>query len=115
MPETILVNVSPLETRVALLDNGLVQEVYFEHEGGHGLVGNIYLGKITRILPGIQAAFVDIGLDRNGILALPPVAVPDADGSNTPSVKPALYQGQKILVQVSHDPGAGPCLRAARG
>ena len=104
MPETILVNVSPLETRVALLESGLVQEVYFEHEGGHGIVGNIYLGKITRILPGIQAAFVDIGLDRNGILALPPATVPDADGSNTPSTKPALFQGQKILVQVTHEP-----------
>jgi ribonuclease G len=66
--DEILVNVSPTETRVALVENGLVQEVYLERARNKGLVGNIYRGKVVRVLPGMQAAFVDIGLERAGFI-----------------------------------------------
>jgi ribonuclease G len=66
--DEILVNVSPPETRVALVENGLVQEVYLERTRNKGLVGNIYKGKVVRVLPGMQAAFVDIGLERAGFI-----------------------------------------------
>ena len=64
MTGELLINVTPSETRVALIENGLLQEVNIEREAKRGLVGNIYLGKIIRVLPGMQAAFVDINLDR---------------------------------------------------
>src|SRR5690606_34516985 len=68
MTDEILVNVSPTETRVAVLENGLVQEIYLERTRNKGLVGNIYKGKVVRVLPGMQAAFVDIGLERAGFI-----------------------------------------------
>lgn len=106
MAEDIYINISPVETRVAVLEGGLVQEVLFERENNRGIVGNIYLGKIARILPGMQSAFVDIGLERNGILALPKVKEAASPGSPSaaPAPAPVLYQGQKILVQVTREP-----------
>ena len=64
MSEEILINVTPRETRVALVENGLLQEIFIERARRRGLVGNIYLGRVCRVLPGMQAAFVDIGLER---------------------------------------------------
>ncbi|HKK15884.1 MAG TPA: Rne/Rng family ribonuclease, partial [Gammaproteobacteria bacterium] len=66
MSEEILINVTPQETRVALVENGVLQEVYIERSQKRGLVGNIFKGRVSRILPGMQAAFVDIGLERTG-------------------------------------------------
>ena len=68
MSEEILINVTPPETRVALIENGVVQEVLIERTASRGLVGNIYKGKICRVLPGMQAAFVDAGLARAAFL-----------------------------------------------
>ena len=68
MTEEILVNVTPRETRVALVENGVLQELFVERSSKRGLVGNIYRGKVSRVLPGMQAAFVDIGLDRAAFL-----------------------------------------------
>jgi ribonuclease G len=62
MSEEILINVTPVETRVALVENGMLQEVYIERASRKGIVGNIYKGKVVRVLPGMEAAFVDIGL-----------------------------------------------------
>jgi len=68
MPEQILLNFTPQETRVAIMHYGVVQEVQIERTNSRGLVGNIYLGKIVRILPGMQSAFIDIGLERTAFL-----------------------------------------------
>ena len=64
MSEEILVNVTPMETRVAVVDNGATQDVHIERTVNRGIVGNIYAGKVVRVLPGMQAAFVDIGLNQ---------------------------------------------------
>ena len=64
MSEEILINVTPRETRVALVENGMLQEVYVERASRRGYVGNIYKGRVQRVMPGMQAAFVEVGLDR---------------------------------------------------
>ncbi|MDH5614295.1 MAG: Rne/Rng family ribonuclease, partial [Gammaproteobacteria bacterium] len=64
MSEEILINMTPQETRVAVLENGILQELYIERTRKRGLVGNVYKGRVSRILPGMQAAFVDVGLER---------------------------------------------------
>src|SRR5690554_7727605 len=68
MSAEILMNVTPTETRVALIENGILQEVHIERQAKRGLVGNIYVGKVSRVLPGMQAAFVDIGLEKAAFL-----------------------------------------------
>jgi Rne/Rng family ribonuclease len=68
MNREILINITPMETRVALVDNGVPQEISIERNQRSGLVGNIYKGKVVRVLPGMQAAFVDIGVERAGFL-----------------------------------------------
>jgi ribonuclease G len=64
MSKELLINVTPSETRVALIENGVLQEVHVEREAKRGLVGNVYLGKVIRVLPGMQAAFIDINLGK---------------------------------------------------
>ncbi|MGD9255885.1 MAG: S1 RNA-binding domain-containing protein, partial [Chromatiales bacterium] len=68
MSEEILVNVTPPETRVAIIENGVVQEVIVERTKKRGIVGNIYKGEVCRVLPGMQAAFIDAGLERAAFL-----------------------------------------------
>jgi ribonuclease G len=68
MAESILINFTPQETRVAILEQGIVQELHVERHTTRGLVGNIYLGRVVRILPGMQSAFVDVGLERTAFL-----------------------------------------------
>ena len=68
MTVELLVNVTPQETRVALVENGMLQEVFIERTRRRGLVGNIYKGAVSRVLPGMQAAFVDIGLEKAAFL-----------------------------------------------
>ncbi len=67
MTAELLVNVTPSETRVAYIDGGILQEIHIEREARRGIVGNIYKGRVSRVLPGMQAAFVDIGLDKGGV------------------------------------------------
>ncbi|MCF6765404.1 ribonuclease G [Thiotrichales bacterium 19S3-7] len=107
----ILMNVAPYETRVAIIENGVFQEVHIERENQRGLVGNIYKGKITRVLPGMQAAFVDIGLERSGFLHVSdvmPFCSDESDiidlNSSEADVRNWLRDGQEILVQVMKDP-----------
>ena len=112
MSEEILINVTPRETRVALVENGVLQEVFIERASRLGLVGNIYKGKVSRVLPGMQAAFVDVGLERTAFLHASDILDRRTleRGENTASVKPSdnihelLYQGQELLVQVVKDP-----------
>ncbi len=68
MSEEILINVTPQETRVAVIHLGVVQELHIERTSQKGLVGNVYLGKVSRVLPGMQSAFIDIGLERAAFL-----------------------------------------------
>ena len=105
MSEEILINVTPQETRVAVLAAGQVQELVVERASSRGLVGNICVGKVARVLPGMQSAFVDIGLERAAFLH-----VADIHEHRKPNGEPAkpieriLAEGQPLLVQVVKDP-----------
>ena len=68
MQHDILINWSPQETRVALVENGALQEIHIERSLERGLVGNIYSGRVARVLPGMQSAFIDIGMERSAFL-----------------------------------------------
>lgn len=98
MSEEILINVTPQETRVAVVENGVLQEVHIERALHRGLVGNIYKGRVARFLPGMQAAFIDIGLDRAAFLQTAEMKVPEG-GALAP-----LVEGQDLVVQVVKDP-----------
>ena len=108
MSSEILINITPMETRVALVENGVLQEVSVEREQTRGIVGNIYKGKVVRVLPGMQAAFVDIGLEKAGFIHVDDFhraadSVDDAAGQGS-DIKQYLREGQSIVVQVIKDP-----------
>jgi ribonuclease G len=122
----LLVNATPPETRVALTEDGRVVEVLHERRGRQGLVGNIYLGRVHRVLPGMQAAFVSVGLDRDAFLYVEDASaravdflfgetegVPDP--GERPRIDDLLKEGQEIVVQVTKDPfgGKGPRVTTA--
>lgn len=108
----ILINVTPQETRVAILENGLLHELYIERSRSRGLVGNVYKGSVARVLPGMEAAFIDIGLERAAFLHISDMAgygrYENTGSSNggQPNLKidQLLNKGQEILVQVLKDP-----------
>src|SRR5688500_11484615 len=113
MSEEILINVTPRETRVALVENGMLQEVHVERASRRGYVGNIYKGRVSRVMPGMQAAFVEIGLDRAAFLHASDVVRPSLSltGENgesapvpTPPINELVRDGQEIVVQVVKDP-----------
>lgn len=108
MAKEILVNVSPRETRAAIVENGVVQEVYIERASHRGLIGNIYKGRVARVLPGMQAAFIDLGLKRTGFLHVSDMAGGRQDNGNgeTPAedIRRLVSEGQELLVQVLKDP-----------
>jgi ribonuclease G len=109
MTVELLVNVTPQETRVAVVENGMLQEVFIERARRRGLVGNIYRGVVSRVLPGMQAAFIDIGLDRAAFLHASDIALMDSDdkaeaSGNDDNITRLLHEGQKLLVQVIKDP-----------
>jgi ribonuclease G len=104
MTEEILVNITPQETRVAIIQHGTVQELHVERAQNRGIVGNVYLGKVTRVLPGMQSAFVDIGLDKAAFLHVADLWIPkNSQAENTP-IEKLVFDGQTILVQVLKDP-----------
>lgn len=107
MTEDILINVTPFETRVALVEQGAVQELHIERSIQRGHVGNLYLGKIVRVLPGMQSAFVDIGLDRAAFIHVADLRQNRSERSQGLTVTPIeklLFEGQSIMVQVIKDP-----------
>ena len=114
MTEEILINVTPRETRVAVVENGMLQELHIERGWRRGVVGNIYKGRVQRVMPGMQAAFVDIGLERAAFLhagdIVKPVAVTGSDDDAplppmpTRPIAELLRDGQDIIVQVVKDP-----------
>ena len=113
MQQDILINWSPQETRVAVVEHGAVQELHVERSLERGLVGNIYLGKVARVLPGMQSAFIDIGLERAAFLHVADVWQRQPDGeppaiarSSQPQVpiEKQVFEGQALMVQVIKDP-----------
>ncbi|WDE10940.1 ribonuclease G [Thalassomonas haliotis] len=110
MSAELLVNVTPSETRVALIENGVLQEVHVEREARRGLVGNIYLGKVIRVLPGMQAAFIDINLDKAAFLHASDInsklitAKNDNENEQVPDIRTLVHEGQYLMVQVVKDP-----------
>ncbi|MDR0247477.1 MAG: ribonuclease G [Burkholderiales bacterium] len=105
MPREILVNVTPQETRVAVLEQGIVEELHVERTHTHGFVGNIYLGKVVRVLPGMQSAFVDIGLERAAFLHVADIYESRVKyEDDTRPIERLLHEGQSLMVQVIKDP-----------
>src|SRR5918993_4813991 len=114
MTAEILVNVSPREVRAALVENGSLQEIFLERANRRGLISNIYKGRVSRVLPGMQAAFVDIGLERTAFLHASDIIHPavgengkldePVDEARTADIQALVNEGGDILVQVLKDP-----------
>ncbi len=108
MSEELLINVNDFESRVALVSGSVVEEVQVARAGADSLTGNIYLGRVQRIIPGMQAAFVDCGLERPGFLHVSDIAGPrlmlgeEPDGAV--DIRELLHDGQQLMVQVAKDP-----------
>ena len=108
--DEILINITPRETRVAVVENGVLQEILIERAGKRGLVGNIYKGRVCRVLPGMEAAFVDIGLERAAFLHVsdirPEIAPDNGEGGDraAPAITDLVREGQELVVQVIKDP-----------
>lgn len=107
MAEEILINFTPMETRVAVVENGVVQEVFLEREANRGRVGGIFKGKVVRVLPGMQAAFVDIGFERAAFVHANDIYRADVrKGEETkavPNIMSLVREGQDLVVQVIKD------------
>lgn len=105
MSKEILINITPQETRVAILENGMLHDLYIERSRSRGLVGNVYKGKVERVLPGMEAAFVDIGLEKAAFLHVSDVANKNKkiNQNETIYISQILTEGQTILVQVLKD------------
>ncbi len=107
MSEELLINVNDFETRIALLEGGELAELHVGRASGYSCIGNIYLGKVERIAPGIRAAFVDIGLDRPGFLHNRRFdsSNPSQNGDHpAPGIRDLVYEGEEVLVQAIKDP-----------
>ena len=103
MNEQILINVTPQEARVAIMEQGAVQELHIERITSRGLVGNIYQGRVARVLPGMQSAFIEIGLSRAAFLHVADIWSNQKNGDQKP-IEKILHEGQTLLVQVIKDP-----------
>ena len=108
MSEEILINITAMETRVALIENGQLQEIFIERHNHRGHVGDIFYGKVIRVMPGMEAAFVDIGLEKAAFIHASDIAEIDADGFETrhegpKSIQQLLREGQFIAGQVVKD------------
>ena len=106
MTHEILINVTPQETRVAMLEHGVVQELHMERASARGLVGNVCLGRVARVLPGMQSAFIEIGLERAAFLHIADIWEhrQNGFGSEHKPIERILHEGQSLLVQVIKDP-----------
>ncbi len=109
MTEQFLINFTPQETRVALLQHGVVQELHIERSNGRGIVGNVYLGRVVRVLPGMQSAFIEIGLERTAFLHVADIWTERPGGNSyggheTRPIERVLSEGQTLTVQVQKDP-----------
>jgi len=104
MSEEILINVTPQETRVAVMQLGAVQDLHIERISSHGIVSNVYLGKVKRVLPGMQSAFIDIGMERSAFLHVADIWENSNNGDPAKPIEKILSEGQNLLVQVIKEP-----------
>jgi ribonuclease G len=113
MPRDLIVSSTPRETRVALLEDGVVCEVFLEREAHRGIVGSIYKGRVTRVLPGMQSAFVDLGLERDAFLHAADVfeelpenllTAEETEAARAAPIEDKLHEGQEVVVQVLKEP-----------
>ena len=106
--EEILINVTPSEVRAALLENGVLQEVFVERAAKRGLISNVYQGRVSRVLPGMQAAFIDIGLARTAFLHASDISGGNGSADQSedagPGIRELIKDGDELLVQVAKDP-----------
>ena len=119
--EEILINITPTESRVALVDNGVLQEVWLDRVSHNGYLGNIYKGTVSRVLPGLQAAFIDVGLERTAFLHASDIVRAELDKNEdqaataalpgqereppvAPPIGDLLSEGSQVIVQVIKDP-----------
>ena len=108
MREEILINVTAMETRVALIENDQLQEIIIERHNYRGHVGDIFYGRVIRVMPGMEAAFVDIGLEKAAFIHVSDISEIDANGfevreEDPKSIQQVLREGQFIVVQVTKD------------
>ena len=104
MSDEIFINVTPQETRVAVMQLGVVQDLHIERSSSRGIVSNVYLGKVKRILPGMQSAFIDIGLERSAFLHVADIWENSNNGDVAKPIEKVLFEGQSMLVQVIKEP-----------
>jgi len=104
MSEEILINVTPQETRVAVMQLGVVQDLHIERSSSRGIVSNVYLGRVKRVLPGMQSAFIEIGLERSAFLHVADIWENSNDGDAAKPIEKILFEGQALLVQVIKEP-----------
>jgi ribonuclease G len=104
MSEEILINVTPQETRVAVMQLGVVQDLHIERSSSRGIVSNVYYGKVKRVLPGMQSAFIDIGLERTAFLHVADIWENNNNGEAVKPIEKILFEGQSLLVQVIKEP-----------
>lgn len=108
MKQEILINVAPREVRAAVVENGVLQDVLIERAGRRGLIGNLYKGRVTRVLPGMQAAFVEAGLDRTAFLHASNIAresrEDSPDDAAAPEIADCVSVGSELVVQVLKEP-----------
>jgi ribonuclease G len=109
MSEEFLINFTPQEIRVALMQQGAVQELHVERIGGRGIVGNIYLGRVVRVLPGMQSAFIEVGLERTAFLHVADIwngkgGQRDGNGNGAHPIERLIVAGETIMVQALKDP-----------
>ncbi len=104
MSEDILINVTPQETRVAVIEHGVTQELHIERASSRGFVGNVYMGRVVRVLPGMQSAFVDIGGERAAFLHVADIWGNRINGDAGMPIEKLLNEGQNLMVQVIKDP-----------
>ena len=105
MNDEILINVTPQETRVAVMHQGVVQELHIERGSNLGIVSNVYVGRVMRVLPGMQSAFIEIGLERSAFLHVADIwENRNNNGDKVQPIEKMLYEGQTLLVQVIKDP-----------
>ncbi|HEX9186653.1 MAG TPA: Rne/Rng family ribonuclease, partial [Vicinamibacteria bacterium] len=113
MTRELVVSTTPRETRVALLEDGVVAELFIEREAHRGIVGSIYKGRVTRVLPGMQSAFVDLGLERDAFLHAADVfeelpenllSAEEQDAARQAPIEERLHEGQEVIVQVLKEP-----------
>ncbi len=102
--EEILINVTPQETRVAVIEQGVTQEVHIERASARGMVGNIYMGRVIRVLPGMQSAFIDIGGARAAFLHVADIWEHRHGGDSATPIEKLLAEGQNLMAQVVKDP-----------